>query len=893
MTTLRRTPWLASGAAAIGLLLTSASVTPIAAAQEPEDTALTAYRSGRYEEAINAFRQRIRGGEDTPGDHRQLFTALLEVGRYDEAEDAARTFIADHPTSAEMHNSLGQVLWATGRLDEAEAAFLEAINRGAVDRLTAELNLGIAAFDRGRRDEAMQRFDRFIDFYNDGEATTSEDLIAVGIACQYLGISDGALFQDALRAFDEAVTADPNNLTPRVLTGSLFLDKYDSGSAATEITTVLQLNPQHPTALVAMGRRMQFDGEQGAVAMVESALHTNPELVGAHVFLARQMLSAERFDEAIEQIEPVLVTNPASLEALAILATAYFLRGNDAEFERTLDRTLALNPDYADIYNTLADLSVQNRLYVQAVDFARQATVVDPESWRAYSILGVNQLRIGDIDGGRASLETAFAGDPYNLWVKNTLDLLDTFPDYVETNTGRFELMIEGPEAELLTPYVGALAEEAYSYFAERYRYAPPTPIRIEVYPSHPDFSVRTVGLAGLGALGVSFGPVIAIDSPSARPIGEFNWGSTLWHEIAHTFTLGTTDFLVPRWVSEGLSVYEERRARPSWGDDVSASFLVAHLRDQLLPVSHITDGFVRPAYPEQIAHSYYQASLVFELIDRDYGFESILELLDAYKNGLSTREAFEGVLGIDPEAFDDAFSAYIDETFAIPLAALRPAIDEEGGRDLRGSAPPGYLESAANANPDDFLAQLGYGVSLFNEERFDEAAPYLEAAKHLFPQYAELDSPYWYLAMIAKEHDDTRRAAEELAVLTAMNEKHYLANVELAAMYEELGDIAAAAEALDRVVYIYPREIQMHQKLAALYASIDAHPLAIRERRAVVGLAPVDMAEALYLQAKAEFDGGELDAARRSILGSLEIAPGYPAAQGLLLAIVRGRQES
>ena len=85
-----------------------------------------AYRSGRYEEAINAFRQRIRSGQDTSDDHRHLFRALFEVGRYEEAENSARAFIADHPMSPALHNSLGEVLWATGRLDEAEAAFHQA-----------------------------------------------------------------------------------------------------------------------------------------------------------------------------------------------------------------------------------------------------------------------------------------------------------------------------------------------------------------------------------------------------------------------------------------------------------------------------------------------------------------------------------------------------------------------------------------------------------------------------------------------------------------------------------------------------------------------------------------------------------------------------------------------
>jgi len=863
--------------------------------QDLEDPALVAYRSGRYEEAINAYRQRVRSGEASADDHRLLASALYEIGRYDQAEDAARGFIADQPLSPELHNNLGEVLWATGRLDEAEAAFQRAVDGRAVNRLTAELNLGIAAYDRGRRDEAMRRFDRFIDIYNNGAATTSADLSAVAVACQYLGIIDRVLFQDALKALTEAVAADPNDLEPRILTGKLFLDKYDSGNADTELSAVMQLNPQHPEALLAMARRMQFDNEGGASAMAESALQMNPNMVAARVFRARNLLSAERFDDAIEEIEQALETNPASLESLAVLATAHYLRDDSSAFERARDRILRINPRYADLYNTLADLLVQNRHYAEAVEFAREATIIDPQSWRGYSILGVNQLRVGDIEGGRASLETSFAGDPYNVWVKNTLDLLDTFPDYVESSTARFDLMIEGPEAALLSLYLGPLAEEAYDYFEARYGYSPPTPIRIEVYPSHYDFSVRTVGLTGLGALGVSFGPVIAIDSPSARTLGEFNWGSTVWHEIAHTFTLGTTDFRIPRWFSEGLSVYEERRARPSWGDDTSPTFLQAHQRGMLLPVSRITDAFVRPSYPEQVIHAYYQASLVCELIERDWGFDAILGLLDGYKRGLSTAEALDEVLDIDAEAFDAAFNGYIDETFAGPLAALAGEGEhgEEAGPAPAGDLPSQYLRDAALQKPGDFRAQLAYGTALLSEERYEDAVPFLEAAKQLFPGYAEANSPYWYLAVAARERGDLAGAADELEALTGINEKLYVANAELAALYEELGETEKAAAALDRLIYIYPLEIPVHQKLAVLYGRAGNLDLAVRERKAVVALDPVDRAEALYQLARAEYDAGDLGAAKHSILGALEIAPGYPAAQDLLLTIVGGGEEN
>ena len=100
------------------------------------------------------------------------------------------------------------------------------------------------------------------------------------------------------------------------------------------------------------------------------------------------------------------------------------------------------------------------------------------------------------------------------------------------------------------------------------------------------------------------------IRPPRAQP-DTFNWGSTLWHEFTHVITLQITDHKIPRWFSEGLSVYEERKAFPGWGDDLKLDYLRAIKDKKLLPIAELNDGFIRPKFPEQVLVSYYQASLL------------------------------------------------------------------------------------------------------------------------------------------------------------------------------------------------------------------------------------------------------------------------------------------
>ena len=849
-------------------------------AAQTEEAAFSALASGDYDDAIRQLRRLAGRRDGTVEAHRALVRALAEVGRYDEAEEEARDGRDRH--GAALENVLGEVLVARGRYPEAEASFLAAMAGRADDHVSARVNLALLQLLTGRRDEAMRVFDGFIDLYNQSRSLSSPELTAVGIAVRHLGVEESDLLQDALRAFDEAVAAHADNPEPHLHTGQLFLDTYRSPDARESYQQVLSRNPNHPRALVGMALALEFDGSPEAMGAARSALEINANLVPARALLARLHLRLEDYAAAEEEARAALDVNPSSLEALSVLAATHFLRDRPDDFDAVKQQVRDLNPNYPGLLTTVADMAVQTRRYADAVALAAEAVAVDPFSWKGRGILGINQLRVGKIEEGQAELERAFEGDPFNPWYKNTLDLLDTFERYQTTETEHFRIAIDGREAELLAPYVSDLAEEAYRALAGRYQYEPPTPIRLELFPSHADFSVRTVGLAGLGALGVSFGSVVAMDSPSARDAGDFNWASTLWHEIAHVFHLGVSNHRVPRWLAEGFAVFEQRRGAPPWGHDMDPGFLLAYHEDRVLPVSQLNNGFVRPSYPEQVVHSYYQASLVCELIARDHGPQALVDMLREYAAGATTEEVFERVLGTGMERFDGAFTDYFEERFAGALAAVRPLPALTGG----GSMAPEEIPRLAAAHPDNFIAQMAMGAHLFSEERLDEAEGYLERARGLFPEYAGPASPGWLLARILMQRGDSARAIREMETLTGIDESFLLANLEESRLREAAGDDQGAIEALRRAVHIYPFDEEVHERLAELAAGRALHPLAVREREALVALDPVDLAGALYRLALAHYEAGDNARARRTVLRALERAPNFEAAQDLLMTL-------
>jgi tetratricopeptide (TPR) repeat protein len=875
-----------TGAVSAALLAMMFAMSTTALAQDA-DAGRDSLRTGKYKEAIAILSKVAPADSGWVEAQRNLVRAYATIGRYDDAENTARKATTTAKNAAQLWNSLGEVLAMRGKRAAAESAFVRAGAEHASDSLSAAVNLAVLHYDRGERDRAMKEFDRFIDVYNRsaGQSLTSDELVAVATAVEYLGANDPQLFKDALKAFDLAIERDPSNAEAKVKLGELFLSKYNFDDAQKTFDQVLQVNPVDPRALLGAARRLENDGQAGGDSLLRAALNVNPDYVDARTLHAEMLLSLEDYAGAQSDLDRALKVNPTAERALAVAAAVKYLTHDQAGFDAQRQHALATNPNDPDLYTTLAELTANMRLYGPAADFAKQAVALDAKDWHAWAVLGNNQLRLGQIDTGKTSLEVSFKGDPYSVWVKNTLDLLDTYKNYDLIKSDNFQFMIEKDEAPLLSVYLKALAEQAYATFSKKYAYTPPPPIRIEVYRSHADFSVRTVGLAGLGALGVSFGTTLAFDSPAAKDAGPFNWGSTVWHELAHTFTLGSTDHRIPRWFSEGLSVYEEHHARPGWGFGVTPDFLAAFKSGKLVPVSRMNDGFMHPAYPEQVQFSYYQASLVCELIARDYGEQSIFKMLQAYKEGLTTDQVFQRVLNTDVKAFDKKFDDYLRTRFA----GVLPSITKEPPEITRTMSSD-ELEQAAQKAPNDFGVQLLVGMGLVAHNDVDKAIPHLEKARDMFPEYGGNDSPYAVLASAYEKKGDQRKEADVLTKWTSLTETNAKALVRLADLLEKLGDPKGAADALDRAIFVNPFDMAMHQRLAELSSAAGDKARTVREREAIVAMGPVDRAEALYQLAQAQHDMGDDAHARKSVLRALEEAPNFEKAQTLLLTIVDGR---
>ena len=341
----------------------------------------------------------------------------------------------------------------------------------------------------------------------------------------------------------------------------------------------------------------------------------------------------------------------------------------------------------------------------------RRGLEIDSDNTRSYAELGMHLLRTGDEPGARQALERSFAEDPFDVVTFNLLDMLDSLDEFVTFEEGDLVVRLHRDEAAVLKDYVLPLAQRALDDLSARYEFRPEGPILIEVFPRHDDFAVRTLGLPGMiGALGACFGKVVTLDSPRARTPGEFNWQATLWHEMAHVITLQMSNQRVPRWLTEGLSTFEQKRARPDWARDQDLGFATALNEDHVLSLRELNGGFSRP---DTISMAYFQASVLVEHIIEEYGESTIHQLLRAYGDGLETEAALERV-GLDFDtlqaSFDVAVEARFGELRRGDARARRAAARVGAERPARGAARAGRGIPGQLPGPDGARSRVARG---------------------------------------------------------------------------------------------------------------------------------------------------------------------------------------
>jgi tetratricopeptide (TPR) repeat protein len=794
-------------------------------------------------------------------------------GQINEAESMAKARPADEPARAAV---LAQLAARSGKYADALRLLEPAAAKDPAG--DASLELGLLQMHLGRAEDATRALNSVFR-QSSSAAGDPEALFRAARAAQALNRARDA---NALYRAAAAATDDPAVDTAW---GLLFLEKYNAPEALRSLQDALKADPEWAPAHAGLARVMADENPPAAASSARKALEIDAGLADARLLLAELELDNSRHDQARQEIDKILELNPSHLQARSMIAAIAYVRGDKGAYEAEVKRVLEINPGYGEVYRVASHHAASNYRFDEAVALAKQAVSLDPTNSRAFAELGMHLLRTGDEPEARRALDRAFNTDPFNVVTYNLLALLDKLDKFVVEKSGDLIVKFHPDEAAIMREYAIPLAHEALKNLTTAYNFTPKGPILIEIFPVHDDFAVRNLGLPGMiGALGACFGRVVTMDSPKARPQGEFSWQATLWHELAHVITLQMSNQRVPRWLTEGISVYEEARARPEWGRDMEVPFALARERGEVLKLKDLNSGFTKP---ETIALAYYQSSLLVDHIVTTHGAPKLRALLMAYGEGLEGEAAVTKALGVPLDTLQGTFDKALEARFAAMQAALKSGRPRAAAADAEGGAATiDALKAAAAATPNSYAAQLALGTALAAAGDRAAFAP-LERAAALVPVATGDDSPHAVMGRLAEQLGDLPRAISEYTKLLAHDHVAVEPARRLATLAEKAKDEKATMLAYDRIVALDPFDPQAHTGSGRIALKRGDALVASREFRAALLAGAGDKAAAHCDLGEAYLALGRFGDAKTEALSALEIAPTFERAQELLLRAV------
>ena len=688
-------------------------------------------------------------------------------------------------------------------------------------------------------------------------------------------------FRSANDWFRDALRAQPKNAALRVRYGELFVDTHQNEEAYKLFQEALQLEPKNAWAHVATADVLISSYRKEGQVELNNVLEVEDAPPGARLrallLAARLTLENGEQEDAAKQLEKARVLAAAeklpTTELTTLLAAQAQLQGRDNA--ALVAEILKDRPAYGELYMTLAHFYDIRRRYDEATALYRKAMEMQPELWEARVQLATGLLREGRQSEARALFEAAYKGDPYNPVTANSLRLLDQLSQfdtlvYPEAPAGgtnvapQIVVRVNRKESAVLGPYVRQLAEQAMSQYSRRYRYTVQGPVTIEIYNNHEDFAVRTAGMPGLGLLGVTFGRVLAMDSPSSRAVDEFHWGSTLWHEMAHVYTLESTGHRVPRWFSEGISVHEEWSSGPTQGVSVPGYAWAALAAGKGLPIADLDRGFIRPEYEQQVQVSYMQAGLICEFIVKKFGQEKLTAMLAEYNRGADTAAAVRTALGLSTTDFDRQFNEYLHQDFNAILTGVK-AWSEARSAAARAAKAKDWNGAIASA----------------------------QRALKILPVDVEDGSPYLPLAEAQFAGGQDAAAVATLAAFWQHGGHDPQALARLANEYYKLDRKSDAAAVMQSINYVAPFDDAQHGRMGDWLLELNRPKEALTEYQVALALHPADAATANYRLARAYAALDNKKEARSAVLRALEIAPSFRPAQQLLLQLAGAANKS
>ncbi|MEE8106214.1 MAG: tetratricopeptide repeat protein [Planctomycetota bacterium] len=819
-------------------------------------------RLGSYEEARLRFEKALERVPDNKEARLGVARAHFAIGEYKKATEQIQKLYEHHAGDRD-----GKVFEARIALRYGHAATARDLARTVLKGggegpdpagLAARLVLAEALAEHGKRDDARDVLDYFVKLFEQRHGLLADrafhadklrrtphrarpmsiEMTQIARAFRmYVELSplDYAMADNAIELVGYARELDPSNWEALTEFVRIFRVEKERSMAKARWARdkAAEQNPELADLYVEVAKSVALGfNEAEAKSLAATALRINPNHCDARAIVARVLLTDNEYGAAENHIEKGLEFNSRHKELLTLKATLDLLLGDKEGFEAGMKKVLEIDPTFGEGFH-LAGLIVasRQRRFDRAVDLVRRGLKIDPLNSDAHASLGIflaNQGRAEDAVTALAESRKIFPfAHPVRENFKTVLDYVTG--EMVELKTEHFTIRFDPSEFDIHGAFLPRLLEECWADMVKRYEFTPRRPILVECFRKADDFSVRTLGIPGIPALGACFGGLITLDSPQALPRNSFSWAGTARHEFAHVISLQLSGGQVPRWFTEGLSVLEEQPLDPGWGqNEMFERELFNDYHTDNLPKIATFDAMFRSS---RVAYAYHVGGLMLEFLRNRSGEKGIVSALRLYGKDRPMREVFKKSFDLDLEQFDELFGAHIQKR----VANYRIVPDYRRAR--------GALIKTLAKNPADGETALKLAWAYFRGGRNIDAGAYLDRARNVLPK----NNTHMLLlqARLAQRAGRAEPTRKLLQMFFDAGGDAYWAHMQMAAFLKADGETAGYVDRLKKAKAAWPLGVKGNTPYTLLrryYIEAQMAPEALAELAAQTRIASTNI---------------------------------------------------
>jgi tetratricopeptide (TPR) repeat protein len=303
-----------------------------------------------------------------------------------------RAALAIRPENSMVYNNLGAALDNLKKTPEAEAAFRRAIELNPQNAGMPYYNLGRMLKDQGKTADA-------IDAYNRSLALSPKDWYGYGNLG--MALADQNRLPEAIAAYRKALEINPKSAVDLTNLGVALYGHGQTDEATAAYRESIRLRPNDANTYFNLNLALYQKGRLAEAAdACRKAIELDPTRADAHNSLGIALKDLGNREEAIASYRQAIELDPKYFKASLNLGLELSERGDLDEAIKVLHTAVELAPQaaaplphLAELLSTYPDPTIRD--LARAVEYAKRATELEPQSSEAWQILGWTQYRAG------------------------------------------------------------------------------------------------------------------------------------------------------------------------------------------------------------------------------------------------------------------------------------------------------------------------------------------------------------------------------------------------------------------------------------------------------------------------------------------------------------------